>query len=131
MAVDFITDDPDGLLQAFEDAIDLDDGDAGAINSWIPVKGGAYAHKGQHSKKAKMTPKAGNGYLRFSYTPLLNMEHDEAEQVRGYYHGHILQTFVAHFDGEIKSAKYVKRAVSDSPEEAVIAKPVIITKPKK
>ncbi len=102
MAVNFFTSDPNALLDEFNKRIDQED-PKGKITTWVRDKDGDYSHVAENWKwKAWFRPKVIEGALVFNV--LGNKKFIMSKAVYGYYHGHLTETFLAHFDKMFSSA---------------------------
>ncbi|WP_311968936.1 hypothetical protein [Pseudomonas baltica] len=103
MAVDFITNRPHSLLDSFKARIDQAD-PSGRVNTWEYDADGDFTHKApQWHLKAWMRPNIREGKLTFG---IIGPEGKEMPyEVYGYYHGHLTETFLNHFDLEFSSAQ--------------------------
>ena len=91
----FQTDDPTALLKAFDNAIARGD-QKGGITTWQKI-GNDYTHvAAQWQMKAYFEPRIEAGKLVFNIVK--NKSTDVSVTVYGYYHGHLLETFLNHFD---------------------------------
>jgi hypothetical protein len=93
----FVTPDPSGLLKAFDARIHQQE-PAGKITTWEKSADGQYyTHKAaEWTKKAWFKPKVERGQLTFNIIKPKNR--NVTIEVYGYYHGHLLETFLNHFD---------------------------------
>jgi hypothetical protein len=102
MAVDFITDAPKALLAEFNARIDQEE-PKGKINTWSRNKDGYYTHDSPNWKnKAWFKPSVRSDRLTFSI--LTPAGTNLPTIVYGYYHGHLTETFLNHFDKKFASA---------------------------
>jgi hypothetical protein len=102
MALQFFTTAPKGLLAEFNARIDQDE-PKGKITTWIRDKDGDYTHAAKEwSGKARFRPRVIDEALVFNIigTKTAGM----SITVYGYYHGHLTETFLNHFDTMFKSA---------------------------
>lgn len=96
MAVNFFTSDPKALLDNFNARIDQDE-QKGKITTWTRDKDGDYTHVAVNWKnKAWFRPKIIEGALVFNI--LGRKTTVMPTVVYGYYHGHLTETFLNHFD---------------------------------
>ncbi|MDC3884153.1 hypothetical protein KGZ16_06080 [Pseudomonas aeruginosa] len=102
MAVDFITTNPSVLLNDFKKRIKQDEQE-GKITTWDLDSDGDVTHKAEQWKsKAWMRPQVKDGKLTFT---VLNPKGKEVPpEVYGFYHGHLVATFITHFGAKISSA---------------------------
>ncbi|MBA6137557.1 MULTISPECIES: hypothetical protein [Pseudomonas] len=96
MAVNFFTSDPQALLDGFNKCIDQEE-PKGKITTWIRDKDGDYTHVAADWKhKAWFRPKIIDGALVFNIFGRKTVA--MPTKVYGYYHGHLTETFLNHFD---------------------------------
>lgn len=97
MAVDFISSNPQNLLKEFNNAIEQDE-PKGKINTWIRSKDEKfYTHKAEEwNSKAWFKPVIKDGILTFNIIKPQNA--DISTVTYAYYHGHLSETFLSHFD---------------------------------
>jgi hypothetical protein len=96
MTVFFKTSDPNGLLKAFNGRINQEE-PKGKITTWERDAQGDYTHKAQQWRnKAWFRPVVEPGGLRFNI--LGHKEIKTRGEIYGYYHGHLIETFLNHFD---------------------------------
>lgn len=97
MAIHFASSDPAVLLKAFDARISQTE-PKGKITTWEKsVDGKFYTHKATDwAKKAWFKPSMQAGYLTFNIIKPQNQ--NISTTVYGYYHGHLLETFLNHFD---------------------------------
>jgi hypothetical protein len=97
MALHFFTSNPAGLLKAFNAKIDQKEAE-GKITTWEKSEDGKYyTHKATAwEKKAWFKPNVDSDQLTFNI--IKPKGRDVATIVYGYYHGHLLETFLNHFD---------------------------------
>ncbi len=103
MALHFYTNSPDQLLKKFDAAIDQTE-PKGKITTWERSDGGDYTHKADNwAKKAWFRPSIHDGRLTFNIvkTKTTNV----SVPVYGYYHGHLTETFLNHFDKDFSTAQ--------------------------
>lgn len=102
MAVNFFTSDPNALLNDFNKRIEQEES-KGKITTWIRDKDGDYTHAADNWKlRAWFRPKVIEGALVFNI--LGNNKAVMSTVVYGYYHGHLTETFLNHFDKMFSSA---------------------------
>jgi hypothetical protein len=95
--ITFQTQSPAALLKKFDNAIAKGSG-AGSITTWRKVDG-YYTHTSQQwAAKAYFKATAYNGGLRFNIVK--NKSENVSVTVYGYYHGHLTETFLNHFDSD-------------------------------
>jgi len=96
MAIKFYTDDSENLLRLFEARISQEE-EKGKIKTWDIIGEKTYTHSSpEWKRKAKFVAKAESDNLTFGIKPL---DVDPLTiPVYGYYHGHLMQTFLDHFD---------------------------------
>lgn len=113
MAVFFKTKNPRDLLQTFNDRIEQEEKE-GKITTWHRNSTGDYTHKAaQWQRKAWFRPvvieatESVEPMLRFNLIPPKDSKIDRVTW--GYYHGHLTETFLNHFENfftyAISSAK--------------------------
>jgi hypothetical protein len=104
MAIHFVTSDPAGLLNAFDLRISQKEA-AGKITTWEKSEDGKYyTHKSENwGKKAWFKPAVESGQLTFNIIKPQNQTIKVV--VYGYYHGHLLETFLNHFDTSFSVCK--------------------------
>lgn len=97
MAAHFATDRPRALLAAFDAAI-LQTESKGKITTWVKsADGNFYTHVAKDwNCKAWLKPSVENGQLTFYIIKPRNA--NITVTVYGYYHGHLTETFMNHFD---------------------------------
>ena len=95
MAVYFKTDNAASLLQKFDERIEQKE-PRGKITTW-KKREGYYTHKAEDWKeKAFFKAAVDAGQLRFN---IIRPQGEKiAVDVYGYYHGHLVETFLNHFD---------------------------------
>lgn len=109
MAVVFRTAKPKTLLKSFEDRISQENPE-GKITTW-EKSGDYYSHKAaQWAKKAFFLPRTADGELVFNI--VRPKEKGVSTTVYGYYHGHLIETFLNHFDEHFTSASASAKATS-------------------
>lgn len=101
MSVQFLTDNPNTLLAEFNKRISQTD-PVGRITTWIK-DGEFYTHKASDwTKKAWFKAQISEGKLSFN---IIKPKGSKVSiTVYGYYHGHLTETFLNHFDNAFKSA---------------------------
>ena len=113
MAVRFKTSNPTSLLANFNKKIDQEE-PKGKITTWLRERHDNrdyYTHKAADwTKKAWFTPVIEDGALKFNIRP----PKDKVVDVRtyAYYHGHLTETFLAHFDDQFTEAVSTAKAGS-------------------
>jgi hypothetical protein len=102
MAVDFICSDPQALLKAFNARIAQTE-PKGKITTWEVNDGGYYTHRAPDwSRKAWFKPLVTINKLTFN---IIRSQNDTVSSVAyAYYHGHLIETFLAHFDESFSKA---------------------------
>ncbi|WP_438282311.1 hypothetical protein [Pseudomonas alabamensis] len=102
MAVDFITSTPSGLLSEFKKRINQEEQE-GKITTWDLDSDGDITHKAeQWKRKAWMRPQVKKDRLTFT---VVNPQGREVPpEVYGFYHGHLVATFITHFGTKFSSA---------------------------
>lgn len=102
MAVNFFTSNPNALLEHFNKRIDQEES-KGKITTWLRDKDGDYTHGADNWKwKAWFRPKVIEGALVFNIFG--RKDAVMSRVVYGYYHGHLTETFLNHFDDMFSSA---------------------------
>jgi hypothetical protein len=105
MAVYFKTGMPNDLLKAFNDRIDQEE-PKGQVRTWRKFKKDGntyYTHTSDEwANKAYFKPVVGDGVLRFNI--IKNADFDVSIVAYGYYHGHLTETFLNHFDEKFSEA---------------------------
>jgi hypothetical protein len=110
MAIHLITSDAASLLKEFDARIDQKE-DKGKITTWERTDdGNYYTHKASDwNKKAWFRPKIETNQLTFN---IIKPKNDSISMVvYAYYHGHLLETFLNHFD-----KSFIKGIASALPE---------------
>lgn len=103
MALYFFTDRPRALLKKFDARIDQTEA-KGKITTWERSDDGAYyTHKAPDwHRRAWLKPVVCDDRLRFNIIRPENVS--IATEVYGYYHGHLIETFLNHFDEDFSRA---------------------------
>jgi hypothetical protein len=102
MALFFFTSDPKALLAAFNQRIDQRE-PLGKITTWVRDAEGDYTHVAKNwAREAWLRPRLVEGALVFNI--LGNTKHTMTAVVYGYYHGHLTETFLTHFDSLFSTA---------------------------
>ena len=98
MSVNFSTQNPQALLAKFDAAISQSE-QKGKIETWEKsADGNYYTHKARDwYKKAWFKPSVQDQKLVFNIVKPNNT--NISSVVYGYYHGHLIETFLNHFDG--------------------------------
>jgi hypothetical protein len=108
MAVHFKTTSAKSLLNSFDARIKQAE-QIGKITTWEKDEDGDYTHKSAEWKnKAWFRPKIENDQLTFHI--IRQQDVDMTIIVYGYYHGHIVETFLNHFDDAFEYAIASARA---------------------
>ncbi|MCW2106442.1 UNVERIFIED_ORG: hypothetical protein M2402_003624 [Rahnella aquatilis] len=97
MAVDFISSNPQDLLNKFNKAIEQEE-PKGKINTWVRSEDEEYyTHKAEEwNSKAWFKPSIKDGVLTFN---IIKPQNKNISTVTyAYYHGHLTETFLSHFD---------------------------------
>lgn len=103
MAVHFMTDAAQALLTAFDKAIAAAPA-SGSITTWEKTPTSLYTHKANDwKKKAFFKPSIETDRLRFNIIKPENAVVDTL--VYSYYHGHLIETFIKHFDQSFSWAR--------------------------
>lgn len=97
MAVYFLTDKPSALLKSFNDRIEQTE-QKGKITTWEKHSGGQhFGHKSPNWKGlAFFKPRIDSDRLTFNI--IRPKDKTVSVKVYGYYHGHLIETFLNHFD---------------------------------
>ena len=102
MAVQFFTGSPKALLIEFDKRINQDD-PKGKITTWTKDSDGDYTHVAKDwMHQAWFRPRVVEGCLVFNIFGRTDAALSTI--VYGYYHGHLTETFLNHFDDMFKSA---------------------------
>ncbi|MDM9594979.1 hypothetical protein QU617_16865 [Pseudomonas guariconensis] len=111
MAVNFFTSNPKALLDKFNERIDQEDL-KGKITTWVRDKDGDFTHVADDWKnKAWFRPKIIDGALVFNILGRQTVVMPTV--VYGYYHGHLTETFLNHFDQMFSSSSSTALATKD------------------
>lgn len=112
MAVNFATDKPKTLLRKFDDAIHQDE-PKGKITTWEASDDGKYyTHTADRwAKKAWFKPVTSEGRLTFNIIKPKNR--NVTSPVYSYYHGHLIETFLNHFDKDFTTGCATALATSE------------------
>lgn len=95
MSVEFVCSDPAALLKCFDDRIAQTEPKS-QIATW-QKKNGYYTHSADRwAGKAWLTASTAKGVLRFNIVP--SKEATLTTVAYAYYHGHLIETFLSHFD---------------------------------
>lgn len=103
MSVDFFSTAPQSLLNKFNDAIEQDTS-KGKITTWVRSKDKKYyTHKADEwNAKAWFKPDVKDGALTFN---IIKPNNSNISTVTySYYHGHLTETFLSHFDNDFTKA---------------------------
>jgi hypothetical protein len=101
MSVQFLTEKPNALLAAFDKRISQTE-PVGKITTWVK-DGEFYTHKApEWTKKAWFKAKISDGKLTFNI--IKPKGGNIPVTVYGYYHGHLTETFLNHFNTSFGSA---------------------------
>jgi hypothetical protein len=97
MAIYFETSDPSSLLEKFDARISQKE-EKGKITTWEKSSDGKYyTHKAKEwHAKAWFLPQTESGWLVFNIIKPKNS--NVKTMVYAYYHGHLIETFLNHFD---------------------------------
>ena len=111
MAVNFMTDNAHALLDSFDARIDQSEA-KGKITTWEKSDDGEYyTHTSvDWRKKAWFRPKVETDRLIFNIIKPKNA--GVSTVVYGYYHGHLIETFLNHFDTDFRDGRATARATS-------------------
>jgi hypothetical protein len=97
----FDTSDPAALLKAFDNAIARGSHEGG-ITTWEKI-GNDYTHaSAQWHRKAFLRPHIQTGQLVFNI--IKSQSSNVSVTAYGYYHGHLIETFLNHFDRSFSGA---------------------------
>jgi hypothetical protein len=112
MAVSFLTDAAKTLLKKFDAKIDQHEA-KGKITTWERSEDGEYyTHtSAEWKKKAWMKPQIKSDRLVFNI--IKPKSSAVTTTVYGYYHGHLIETFLNHFDTAFTEGKATAQATSD------------------
>ena len=106
--ITFYTSNPAKLLSSFKAHIAAEKG-KGSIDTWEEVATDEFTHSAKNWKgKAvlKATPQTdGRPRLTFTISKLTGTQEEQLMNF-SYYHGHILQAFIAHLNPQFTSAEY-------------------------
>lgn len=110
MAIHFYCDAPQALLAAFNARI-MQTEQKDKITTWEPYSDGKYfTHRAADwNRKAWMRPVVQAGCLTFNV--VRSVDATVSSVAYAYYHGHLIETFLTHFDGMFSAA-----SVSAMPE---------------
>ena len=104
MSVKFFTNNPESLLADFKKKITQREQE-GSIATWEITATGAFTHKGQqYTKDAffRADARLSDGFLLFR---IIRPEGKSISQrAYAYYHGHLIETFLNHFDKQFSNA---------------------------
>ncbi len=111
MSVCFWTDDPSGLLKKFDARIAQTE-QKGKIETWVKHEDGKhYSHtSAQWKNKAFFKPSVAQGKLVFNIVKPQNQ--NVTKVVYGFYHGHLTETFLNHFDDDFSTAGSTARCAT-------------------
>lgn len=112
MSISFITATPQQLLDSFISHIEQAER-KGQITTWVRSQDGKFfTHKAPEWKgKAWFFPRVEAGKLRFTIAP--SKDSSVTVVSYGYYHGHLNETFLNHFDGDFSVAQSTARPDAD------------------
>jgi hypothetical protein len=104
MAVYFTCEEPQALLTAFQDRVAQTE-PRGSIATWVrSADGRFYTHRADAwTRKAWFRPSIGQTTLTFNIVKPANQAISTVAYA--YYHGHLIETFLAHFDGMFVDAR--------------------------
>jgi hypothetical protein len=104
MAAIFYTEKPKTLLSEFDKRIEQKEA-KGKITTWEKSADGKfYTHKAaEWTKKAWFKPSTSDGRLTFNIVK--PKDKNVTTLVYAYYHGHLIETFLNHFDKDFSSAE--------------------------
>ncbi len=111
MAVIFHTDKPQKLLNSFDAKIEQKEA-SGKITTWEKSDDGKYyTHKAKEwTKKAWFKPNVGTSRLTFNI--IKPKDANVTATVYAYYHGHLIETFLNHFDHDFETGEATALATS-------------------
>lgn len=104
MSVKFFTDNPSALLKSFREKITQKEQE-GSIATWEIMESGHFTHKGkQYARDAFFWAEARpqDGFLLF--TIIRPKGGSVGTRVYSYYHGHLIETFLNHFNSKFSRA---------------------------
>lgn len=102
MAIHFTTSKAQPLLASFDSRISQTQSQ-GKITTWEKTADGYYTHKAHEwARKAWLRPKVETNRLTFNIIRPQNQK--VSPLVYAYYHGHLIETFLNHFDGDFNNA---------------------------
>ncbi|AYQ27634.1 MULTISPECIES: hypothetical protein [unclassified Polaromonas] len=102
MAIHFMTSDPKRLLAEFDARIAQKEA-KGQITTWLKASDGRYTHLAEAwQNKAWLKPKIQSDGLTFNI--IKPPESNIKNMVYAYYHGHLIETFLNHFDSQFVDA---------------------------
>jgi hypothetical protein len=112
MAATFLTDKPKSLLDKFDAAISQTEPE-GKIETWEKsADGNYYTHKAKEwHKKAWFKPSTKDNKLLFNI--IKPQDRSISKLVYAYYHGHLIETFLNHFDHDFTEAAATALATTD------------------
>lgn len=112
MAVHFHTDSPKALLAKFNTAIKQKEA-KGKIDTWMLSDDGKYyTHTAERwTKKAWFKPYTSENILTFNIIKPRDL--NVTSPVYAYYHGHLIETFLNHFDVDFTSTTATALAAGD------------------
>ncbi|PWE46153.1 hypothetical protein C9I50_00270 [Pseudomonas prosekii] len=125
MAVNFFTSNPNDLLDSFNKCIDQEEL-KGKITTWVRDDAGDYTHVADNWKwKAWFRPKVIEGALVFNILGRTNVA--MTTTVYGYYHGHLTETFLNHFDKKFTSGSSTALPTKDDSMGGAKRDPVAVS----
>jgi hypothetical protein len=103
MAVHFTSEEPQALLHDFDARITQSDS-TGRITTWEKTSNGRhYTHRAaEWTRKAWFKADVKEGCLTFFIVKSRDL--DMSTRTYAYYHGHLIETFLAHFDSRFAAA---------------------------
>lgn len=112
MALYFNSSNPAQLQKLFEDAVALG-GKKGGISTWEKHKDGNYFTHigGQFGRDAWFQPKVEKDRLVFNLLIVQGKQFDP--MVYAYYHGHLIETMIHHFESAFTLASATPRGVAE------------------
>jgi hypothetical protein len=112
VAVYFTTEKPNGLLKKFIERVDQEEA-KGKITTWRKHKDGEhFTHtSAEWGNKAWMKPHAEKGRLVFNI--IKPKSETVSWAVYAYYHGHLIETFINHFNADFSGGQATSQPTSD------------------
>lgn len=105
MSVIFYSKKPQLLLDSFDEKIEQKE-PKGKINTWRKTPKGFYTHTAERWKdKAFFKPRVEDDKIVFNICPLAGENQVVTSEDYSFYHGHLTETFLNHFDENFTSAR--------------------------